>query len=577
MTDLGFLRDLVIVFAAALVVVAILGRLRIPSVAGFIVAGALVGPNALGLIADVHRVETLAEIGVVLLLFGIGLELSLDRIRRLWRPIVFGGAIQVGVTILAVLGVAIAFGDRPGHAAFLGCVIAVSSTAIVLRGLSARGELDAPHGRLAVGILVFQDLCVVPMILALPFLAGTGGTATEALLTLGAAVGVLVGVMVAARLVVPALLGVASRTRQRDVFILAVALVCMGTAWAVSSAGVSVALGAFLAGLVVSGSQYRHQALADIIPLREVLASVFFVSVGMLLDVRAVGGQAVSIAGLLAAIVAGKFVLVFLTAAVMRLPLRVCVLTGAALCQVGEFSFILLRAAQGTGLVESSFESDLTVAVILSMLVTPFALALGPRIAAGAGRVGWLTRLLQVRIPAAEPAGETLSDHVIIAGYGITGQELAQSLETTDTPYVVVDLNADNVRLAASDGVPVYFGDVTSIPVLERLGIADARELVVSINDPEASARAVQAARRCSRDLPIIVRTFYVEDIGRLLASGATQVVAGEAEAAAEVASRVLRSIGAVPELVDTHLERIRARRSERGKAGKRGRPGLTG
>jgi CPA2 family monovalent cation:H+ antiporter-2 len=563
MTELVFLQDLVVVFAAALVVVAVLGRLRIPSIAGFIIAGALVGPAALGLVQDIHQVEVLAEIGVVLLLFGIGLELSLERIRRLWSAVLIGGTIQVGITILATTGVGVGMGIQPGRAVFLGFVVAVSSTAIVLRGLSSRGELEAPHGRLAVGILIFQDLCVVLMIVTLPFLAGMGGSATVALITVGRALAILAGVFVAARLVVPLILMGASRTRRRDVFILAVALACLGTAWVVSSAGVSIALGAFLAGLVVSGSEYRHQAMSDLFPLREVLASVFFVSVGMLLDMGAAAERTGPILSMLAAILVGKFLIVFFTAAVMRLPLRVCVLTGAALAQVGEFSFVLFRAAGDFNLVEASLAGDLTVAVILSMLVTPFILSVGPRLAAGASRLSWLTRLLQVRIPEARVDEGRLHDHAIIAGYGLAGQELAEALGHCGTPFVTVDLNPANVRLAARQGLPSYFGDVTSPEVLHRLCVENARELVLAVNDPDAAARAVRAARQLAPDLTVIARTQYVADIAGLVAAGASKIIVAEAEAAAEVTSCVLKEHGVAQEIIDSQLARIRARRAE--------------
>ena len=564
MSELDFLRDLVVVFGAAIVVVALLKRVGVPSIAGFIVAGALVGPGALGLIGDVHQVEALAEVGVVLLLFGIGLELSLDRIRRLWRAVIIGGALQVAATILAVVVLSTAFGLSLGSAAFLGFVIAISSTAIVLRGLSARGELDAPHGRLAVGILIFQDLSVVPMILVLPFLAGTGGPTRDALAAMGLALAVLAGVLLATRLVVPPLLHVVSKTRQRDLFVLAVALVCMGTAWVASMAGISVALGAFLAGLVVSGSEYRHQALSDLIPLREVLASVFFVSVGMLLDTMGVMGRIAPILGLLVAILVGKFLIVLATAALMRLSLRVCVLTAAALCQVGEFSFVLLRAARGTPLIEEPLSGNLTVAVILSMLVTPFALQLGPRLAAGAGKVSRLIRLLDVPVPETESKNRGLTDHVIVAGYGVTGQELAECLAASGVPHIVVDLNSENVRMAARHGVPAYFGDITSLEVLEGLGVKRARELVVAVNDPDAAARAVRAARRIAPELNIIVRALYVIDIERLLQAGASDVVAAEAEAAAEISARILKGRGTDPALLEGQLCRIRARRTDR-------------
>jgi CPA2 family monovalent cation:H+ antiporter-2 len=563
MQELSFLKDLVIVFALGLVVVTLLGRLRVPSIAGYIVAGVLVGPGVLGLVGDIHRIEVLAEVGVVLLLFGIGLELSPDRIRRLWRAVVIGGALQVGATILAVIAVAWVFEVPPAQSAFLGFVVAVSSTAIVLRGLSSRGELDAPHGRLAVGILIFQDLCVVPMMLALPFLAGTGGTGREAMLALAAAVALLGAALLVARFVSPILLRVASRTRQRDVFVLAVAVICFGVAWTASYAGVSVALGAFLAGLVVSGSEFRHQALSDLIPLREVLASVFFVSVGMLLDTTNLLGLMGPTLLLLAAILAGKFALIFLTAAVMRLPLRVCILTAVSLSQVGEFSFVLLKGGRDVGLVTGSLLESLLIAVILSMLVTPFLLRLGPRLAAGVGRITPLTRLLQVESLEEEHPEEELSDHVIIAGYGVAGQELARSLERCHLPYIVVDLNVDNVRQATRDGYRAYFGDVTSPDVLEHLGIAKARELVLAVNDPDAAQRAVRASRQLSENLQIITRTSYLEDAVRLLTAGASKVVASEVESAVEIVRQILIGHGASAATVEEQLARIRSRQPE--------------
>ena len=248
MPQMDFLKDLVIVFGAALIVVAVLGRLRVPSIAGYIIAGILIGPATLGLIDDVRQTEVLAEVGVVLLLFGIGLELSLERIRRLWRAVVIGGTIQVGLTVLCVALVSRGLGVETPRAVFIGFVIAVSSTAIVLRGLSARGELDAPHGRLTVGILIFQDLCVVPMMLALPLLAGTGGSTSEALIALGASVAVLLGAILATRIIAAPLLAAASRTRQRDVFVLAVAVIGHGIAWAAAYVGGAGAHGALLAG-----------------------------------------------------------------------------------------------------------------------------------------------------------------------------------------------------------------------------------------------------------------------------------------------------------------------------------------
>jgi len=564
--DTFLLRDLVVVFAVGVFVVALLQRVGVPSIAGFIIAGLLLGPKSLGLIQSTHQVETIAEVGVVFLLFGIGLELSLDRLRRLWRPVLIGGALQVGLTLAIVTAIARLLGQPPGRAVFLGCMIAVSSTAIVLRGLETRGEIDAPHGRLTLGILVFQDLSVVPMMLAIPLLAATSAPGSSPWLALPKSFGVLAGVLIAARIVVPRVLHLVAHTRQKALFLLTVFLVCLGTAWIVSHAGVSLALGAFLAGLVVAGSQYRHQALADLIPFREVFTSFFFVSMGMLLDPVVVAHNLGSVLGLFSAIVLGKFVIVVFMGMIMRLPLRVCVLAGAALAQGGEFSFILSRAAEGTGLFEGPLAANITAAIVLSMLVTPVALILGPHIAAGLGRSRVLTQMMGVRTCADIPeACTTFEGHVIIAGYGIAGRDLAHALRDRRIPYVMVDLNPENVRRADRAGEPVFFGDVTSAKVLEYLGVERAAELVLVINDPNAAATAIRSARSIAPDLAILVRTRYVGEVEDLLRAGATDAIAAELEASAEVTARVLERHGVHRDDVDEHLCRIRKRRSETG------------
>lgn len=547
MTELVFLQDLVIILTAALAVVTLLRRLKVPSIAGFIVAGTVVGPHALGLVQDLDQVEILAEIGVVMLLFGIGLELSLNRVRRLWRLVLLGGGVQVVTTILAVLGISVLLGRDVRSGLVLGFIIAISSTAIVLRDLSERGELETPHGRLALGILVFQDLCVVPMVLVIPALDKTAADGTAVWVPLVTAGVVITGTLVAARVIVPRFLDAIARTRQRDLFVLSVFLICLGTAWVVSLAGVSLALGAFLAGLVVSSSRYREQAISDLIPLRDILTSVFFVSIGMLLNLRNVLDHLLPILGLFVAIIVGKFIIIFLTALVVRIPVRVGIMTAAALSQVGEFSFILLLAAGGTGLVEDPLASNLTVAIILSMLVTPFGLALGPHLASGIGKLGPLTRLLQVKTTQEMREIESPHDHVILAGYGLTGRSLARALAEIGTPYVIVDLNTDNVRDAAARGEPAFFGDVTSPVVLEHVGIADAVEIVIAVNDPDATLRATRAARRAAPDLRITVRTAYEADVAQVMEAGATRVFAGETAAARVITDHVLKTMGNRP------------------------------
>jgi CPA2 family monovalent cation:H+ antiporter-2 len=558
------LPDLLVIVGVGVAVVVLLRRLGLPSIAGFIFAGALVGPNALGFVKDTERVKAFAELGVILLLFGLGLELSLDRVRKLWRPVVFGGTLQVGLTILLAAGLASLMGTELRPALFLGCFAAASSTAIVLRGLTARGEIDSPYGRLTFGILIFQDLCVVPMMLLIPAFAGGEASVGAVLKPIGIAALVLVGILLAARLVVPRVLEVVARTRQRDLFVLAVILVCLGTAWATTRVGVSLALGAFLGGLVVAGSEYRHQALSDLIPFREFFASLFFVSVGMLLDPLRLVERPAAVGFLLLAIVVGKFLAVIETAILLRLGLRGAVLSGAALAHVGEFSFVLAGAAQGKGILDADLEADLLTASALSMLLAPLLMAFSPRLAEGARRVRWLTRLLDVR-PAdeARAAAAATEGHVIVAGYGVAGEELCRALKTCAVPYVVVDLNPTNVHRAAGHGEPAFFGDLTSREILEAVGAQRARELVILINDPAAAERAVKAARELAPALHIVVRSRYVGDIAPLLAAGASHVVPAELEAAAEVVAQILARHGVGPGRMSAEVARVRQRRDE--------------
>jgi len=542
MTVLG---DLLVIFLFAVPIVAVLKRFGVPSIAGFILVGILIGPKSIGLIKDIHQVKVFAEIGVALLLFGIGLELSLNKLRRLWRPIVIGGGLQMSGTILITFLLVKALGQTSQQALFFGFLVAVSSTAIVLRGLEKRDELDAPHGRLTLGILVFQDLSVVPMMLAIPLLASSGSSGKELASTLLKSAAILGGVLVAARILVPRILNVISATRQRDLFALTIFLICIGTAWITSLAGVSLALGAFLAGLIVAESKYRHQAFSEMVPFKMILTSLFFISIGMMLDPVALQHNLIPILLILAVILSLKFLLVFATGLIMRLPLRVTILSAMALAQVGEFSFVLIFAADKTDLLMGLPLDNFLIAAVLSMLITPVALVFGPHVAAGAGKLSVLTRLMDVRTAQhATMRPKKWHDHIIIAGFGMTGEALAKSLRKHSVEYVIADLNPENVNRAISNGEPAYFGDVTQADVLELLGVKRARALVIIINDPDASERAVRAARSIAENLHIFVRTRYQLDVESLRDSGANDVVSAEEEAAVKVTSTVLAELG---------------------------------
>jgi CPA2 family monovalent cation:H+ antiporter-2 len=547
MSELRILGDLVVLFATALVVVVILSRLRLPAIAGFLVAGALIGPSGLGWVGSVHDIEQIAEIGVVLLLFTIGLEFSLADLRRLGRTLVVGGGLQVALTTAAVAGLAHLGGVSPARGIFYGFLVALSSTAIVLKGLAERDETDAPHGRLVVGVLLFQDLCVVPMMLLVPMLGGAGGgpaPVARALLTAGA---VVLVTLAFARVIVPRVLRLVAATRARDIFILAVVVLCGGIAWLTSLVGLSLALGAFLAGLALADSEYGHQALSDVLPLREIFTSLFFVSMGMLLDPHILTAAPGAVLGLVGGLLVGKAGIAAVAGLVVRLPLRVAVLGGVALAQVGEFSFVLARLGERHSLLDADDLRLFFAAGVVTMLVTPFALRFGPHVAAGAARLRALDRLLG-------PGGEDLaavspgpSGHVVILGYGVGGRMLAEVLRGASIPFVAVDINAERVREARRQGEPLHFGDVTSPDILAHVRVGAARHVAILLSDPGATLRAVRAARRLAPRATIVARARYVADVPTLLKAGATEAVAQEFEASLEVIKRVMQAAGAAP------------------------------
>lgn len=546
MTQLPLLRDLVVVFAGSLVVVLVFHRLRLPSLPGFIVAGMLLGPNALGLVADVHSAEAFAEVGIVLLLFTIGIEFSLSRLRAQAARVIGIGTLQLAFTTAATAAVAISLGTRWQLALFLGLLVAQSSTALVLKYLTDRGEIDTPVGQLSTGILIFQDLCIVPIMLVLPFLAGrASGGAIGVLVALGKAALVVAGVVVGARTVVPRLIDEILKTRSRELFLIAVILLGAVTALASSAAGGSLALGAFLAGLVISESDYAHQALAELLPLRDVLISLFFVSVGMLVNVHDLAAHPALVAGGVAVVIAGKTLAAAAGPALVGYSARVSALSGLTVSQIGEFAFVLATAGRALGLVDAAlYQSFLTVAV-LTILVTPFLLLLGP------GALDGVERLLPAAIrtgrrPAA-PAGPPqveLSNHVVIVGYGLNGRNLSAALRAAGVGHLIVDLNAQAVRAARTEGEPILYGDATREEILRLLGALRARMLVVAISDAAATRRIVRVARHLNAGLYIIARTRYIAEIPELTRIGADLVIPEEFETSVEIFNRVLAHYG---------------------------------
>ncbi len=563
MGEVPLLDELAIVAALAVAVTVILSKLRLPTVAGLLLAGALLGPHGLRLSTSVHGIEVLAEVGVVLLLFTIGLEFSLARLRDIFKQVALGGLLQVGLTTAAVAGVAVALGQPASRGVFYGFAFALSSTAIVLRALVERRELDAPHGRFIVGALIFQDLCVVPMVLIVPLLAAKGGTGDAAIamgIAMAKAAAVVVGTITVARFVVPKVLGWVDASGSREVFLLAILGLCIGTAWLTSLAGLSLALGAFLGGMVVADTEYHHRAMGDMLPLRDAFVSIFFVSLGMLFDPRVVLHQPLVVLALLLGFLVAKAVIATLSALAMRFPARVAWLAGVGLAQFGEFGFVLTRMAQSSGVIDEAAAGPLLAAGIGSMFLTPLLVRAAPHVTAGERLLAPLERLIGVRsIDEADEGHEVLEGHVVVVGFGVAGRFAAQTLRACGVPFVVLELNAENVRAGKELGMPVFYGDATSEEALRHAHLDSARLVVLLINDPKAAERVVDTVRRVNPAAPVLMRARYLRERARLVELGARDVVAEEVEGAVEIISRMLRAVEIPRNVIDSRIAGVRA------------------
>jgi CPA2 family monovalent cation:H+ antiporter-2 len=555
------LITLAVLFATALLSAWLLNRLQQPPLIGYLLAGALVGPAGLGFVKDRESIETLAEIGVMLLLFTIGLELSLGTVRKLGRVVWIAGPIQLVGTIAVATLFALLRGRSLGSSIFFGFLISLSSTAIVLKLLHARGELDAPYGRLLIGILILQDLAVVPMMLAIPYLAGTAGGMglSGVALALVKTAGAAVLIFVAARWLVPRLLRVVAGTGQKEIFIIAVLCLVVGTALASNAAGLSLALGAFLAGLVLSETDYGHQAMADVAPFRDAFNALFFVSVGMLFDARILLSQPLGVALAVATTLIAKSVFGALPALLSGYGVRVAVIVGVTLAQVGEFSFVLLQAGQELGLVPADVYQIFLAASILTMVATPFlheaSHALSEHLPGS--RWGEKRRLSEsgLMLP--------LMNHVVILGFGHMGETLAGVLLRGRVPFRVLDLNPERVRHGARRGIPVEYGDVTSDLVLREAGIETARAVIVVLSDPRSTRTSIRLCRSLNAGTFLLARTRYLRDVPELTALGADDVIAEEFETSLEIAGRVLRRLGLPMPWIESETEALRSGRHD--------------
>jgi CPA2 family monovalent cation:H+ antiporter-2 len=542
--EIPLLKDVVIIFVLAMGVVYLSHRLKLPVIVGLLVTGVLAGPHALGLISAIDEVEQLAKIGVILLLFTIGIEFSLRKLLKIKLLVLVGGSLQVGATVLVVYGVTYnGLGWSFGAAMFMGFLISLSSTAIVLKVLQDRAEMESPQGRIALGILIFQDVIVVLFIILTPYLAGqTGSEAGPSMLRL-AVIGLvlLLFVFVGSRYLVPAILHQTVRTRSRELFLLTVGGICFAVAFV--AAELSLALGAFLAGLTISESEYSHEAFELIRPFRDIFTSFFFVSIGMLLDLGFVLEQPLLILLITVGVLVGKTIIVAATSLLLGFPLRTAIVSGLTLSQVGEFAFILASVGSGYALLSAGAEQMFLAVSVLTMAGTSFLIAGAPRAADWVMRVPMPARLQEGVYPVKGVAPlpvDDLQDHLVIIGFGINGRNVAHAARHAGIPYAIIEMNADTVRTERQQGEPIFYGDATREAVLKLVNLGQARTVVIVIAEAAATRRIAGLARQLNPAAHIIARTRYVNEMKALHRLGVNEVIPEEFETSVEIFTRVL-------------------------------------
>jgi CPA2 family monovalent cation:H+ antiporter-2 len=556
----SLLPSVLVLLATAVLVVVVFRSLKLPPLLGYLIVGVAIGPHALAWIPDTDAVRQLAVIGVVFLMFSIGLEFSLPRLVTM-RRIVFGlGAAQVLLTLLLVWAAAAALGIEWRAGLVLGGVLAMSSTAILAKLLAERLELNSPHGRNIIGILLAQDLAVVPLLILIPALAaGADALAVNLGLAFVKAVAVLAILLFLGQRLMRGWFHLVARRKSAELFVLNVLLITLGLAYATELAGLSLALGAFVAGALISETEYRYQVEVDIRPFRDVLLGLFFVTIGMMLDLRVVFGQAHWIVLLLAALLALKAAVIFGLSLQFGTGSAVALRTAFALAACGEFGFVLLAQADGLGLMSGQVMQPVLAAMLLSMMATPFIVEHSEHVARGWARSDWMHRAMQLHNIAVQSMAA--EQHVVVCGYGRSGQNLARLLEQESIPFIALDVDPQRIREATAAGESVVFGDAARREVLVAAGLLRAKALAITYSDTASALRILGHVQELRPGLPVVVRTLDDSDIDRLKEAGAAEVVAEVMEGSLILASTALMLLG-VP--LPRVLARIRETRESR-------------
>lgn len=558
-----FLQSLVIIFGVSAFVVFLLNRLKIPSLVGFLISGIIIGPFGLGLVSNEKEIETFAEIGVILLLFTLGMEFSLNKLLRMKRIVFGSGSIQILTTIASTFIITyIFFNFSIEESIFWGFLIALSSTAIVIKSISDKKETSTPQGRAMIGIVLFQDLAVVLFIILIPLMGGAiVFSLSQILVLLLKALAVIFFVIVGSKWVVPFIFEQIVKTKSRELFIISIILFCIGTAMFTNQMGLSLSLGAFLAGMMLSESDYAYQATADIVPFKESFMGLFFISIGMLLNFQFAMDNILTILILCSLLLIVKSTLGYISIKFAGFSSKTSIIAGIGIAQIGEFSFVLAMEGKIYGLIDTNLYQIFIATSILTMIITPFSYSIAHPVAA------WLTKKVKSKRITKHDSllhnKDFLSrgiktDHVIITGFGFNGQNLANVLRKSDIPYVILDTDLTIVKKYKEKGEPIFYGDASSIDVLNHIGINNAKMLVCTISDPIMQRIIISNAKKLNDCLFIIVRTKYVKSVNELKEIGANDVIAGEFEISLEILHRVFIYYNMPLETIENTLETIR-------------------
>ncbi len=554
------LQLILVLLAAAVVVVVVCRLVRLPAIIGYLLVGIAVGPHALGLVPDDTDTRQLAEFGIVFLMFSIGLEFSLPQLRAMGKSVFGLGLAQVTITTVGAMLVLhfMGYGWKAGLA--LGGALAMSSTAIVSKMLAERMELGSPHGRDSMGILLFQDLAVVAFLIVIPALSGAGSDIARALgIAVFKATIALTVILYFGQKPMRMWFHVVARQRSSELFVLNVLLITLGFGALTEILGLSLALGAFLAGMLIAETEYRYQVEEDIKPFRDVLLGLFFITMGMVLDLHVVFANLGWVAVLLFLPVVAKFALIVVLARVFGSPLATALRTGFYLAQAGELALVMLALAKVNGIIPPELTQPVLAAMILSMMLAPVIIQYSEAVVRKLTANDWLARAAQVT----QIAAKTMSrqDHIIVCGYGRSGQNLVRLLEAEDIPYLALDSDPERVGEAAADGGSVVYGDASRKEALTSAGLSRAKALVVTFADTRAALKILHLVQEMRPDLPVIVRTVDDSELQKLMDAGATEVVPEVLEGSLMLASHSLLLLG-VP--LNRVLKRIRAIREER-------------